>query len=311
MGGCGVRSILPRRRRRGRVTRSLWRWAGLAGRAFRYPFLSVIDFLVEDLCFLCGGPNDAHVPSGPAPEPAAEALLEPVVHLYLGFFAVENHPVCRRCLDTVAPSRYPGSLGLVSDPHTVITADGERFGPSSVGHEAPGQSGPEKAGKRIPLIAPFMTSDNLLKIVHLVKFSRYEALTGPLGRSMAEAYRVFGDKAAGPVVVPVPMDSRELGFRGFNQSERLARVVAGTLDLRVDAEILYKLHRTARQSRTRPEARADNVRRAFACRGTMTPGPVLLVDDLATTGATAAACASQLLAAGASSVEVLCFARAL
>ena len=52
-------------------------------------------------------------------------------------------------------------------------------------------------------------------------------------------------------------------------------------------------------------------------RGAFAAGPgvrgqrVILVDDLVTTGATAAASASAILGSGARSVEILCFARSL
>ena len=156
----------------------------------------------------------------------------------------------------------------------------------------------------------------ILKIMHLIKFGRYEALTCPVAKSILWATRTFGTvPGEGDVVVPVPMDPWGLKRRGFNQSERIAVQIATGLDLPVQTGYLTKTGRTRPQSRTRTEDRADTVRGVLSWPRGAAPElagrAVFLVDDLVTTGATAAACASTLLAAGAESITVICFGRAL
>jgi predicted amidophosphoribosyltransferase len=106
----------------------------------------------------------------------------------------------------------------------------------------------------------------------------------------------------------VPPDGDRSLRRGHHPPERLARELARLWRLPVGP----LLHRTRplRPQRGLPrDERRRNVRRAF--RADPVRGRVLLVDDVYTTGSTVGAAASALRAAGASSVEVVTFARAV
>lgn len=116
------------------------------------------------------------------------------------------------------------------------------------------------------------------------------------------------------LVVPVPLHAERERERGFNQAALLARSVAKHAGMKLDE---WSLARVAHSARHRAgmdaRARLETVEKAFAVtRPRLVEGErVLLVDDVFTTGATASACASALLAAGASEVFVLTVARAL
>ncbi|HTU03813.1 MAG TPA: double zinc ribbon domain-containing protein [Candidatus Sulfotelmatobacter sp.] len=110
-------------------------------------------------------------------------------------------------------------------------------------------------------------------------------------------------------LVPVPLHWLRQWRRGFNQAEILARAVGREHDLPVVAAL-------ARVRRTPPQhgdatTRRRNVRGAFAVRAAarVAGRRLLLVDDVFTTGATANAAASALLASGADDVGVLTLAR--
>jgi ComF family protein len=110
-------------------------------------------------------------------------------------------------------------------------------------------------------------------------------------------------------VVAVPATPRARRARGYHPAAVLAAEVARRLERPYSPDRLHKIRETEKQSRVRASGRAANVRRAFAVEGPPPPG-VLLVDDVATSGATARECAARLTAAGAERVTVWCFARA-
>ncbi|HEY2797218.1 MAG TPA: ComF family protein [Thermoanaerobaculia bacterium] len=118
-------------------------------------------------------------------------------------------------------------------------------------------------------------------------------------------------------VAAVPATDRARRSRGYHPAEVLAASVAEGLAIPFRRGLLRKTRETLVQSRVPAAGRAANVRGAFqadyrrAFRVEEKPaGGVLLVDDVATSGATARECAKRLAAAGAGPITVWCFARA-
>ncbi|WP_093080653.1 ComF family protein [Sphingobium sp. AP50] len=115
------------------------------------------------------------------------------------------------------------------------------------------------------------------------------------------------------VIVPVPLHRWRLWQRGFNQSALIADHLGRMTGWRVDKRALQRVKRTAPLRGMNPAQRARTVRGAFA----LGPGHglrgrrVLLIDDIHTSGATAAACAKLLKRGGVAQVHLLCWARVL
>src|SRR5437763_584337 len=111
-------------------------------------------------------------------------------------------------------------------------------------------------------------------------------------------------------VIPVPLHWRRHLARGYNQAERIARPLAALLELPFSTA-LSRGRATPPQSLLGRTQRLANLRRAFRV-----PRPrevrglhLLLVDDVATTGATLDAAAETLKRAGAAAVTALVAAR--
>lgn len=133
----------------------------------------------------------------------------------------------------------------------------------------------------------------------------------PLGRLMIVAAGNDPEFLTSDVIYSVPSTRVKIKQRGYNPAEALASVVSRQLG-RPLACGLEKIRRTEDQDRLPGKRRMENVHGAFKVISDQRPrGPVLLVDDVFTTGATADACAAALLEAGATSVNVLAAARAV
>jgi ComF family protein len=143
-----------------------------------------------------------------------------------------------------------------------------------------------------------------------LKFSNRPDLARPLGDLARRAAHDEG--LEGDVVVPVPLHGRRLAERGYNQAVLLGAAAAVELRAPLAARALERVRNTFQQARLDRAARLENVGSAFRVRDptAVRARRVVLVDDVATTGATIEACRAPLLAAGASSVIALVIARA-
>ena len=148
-------------------------------------------------------------------------------------------------------------------------------------------------------------------LVRAYKYGRQTALAEYFAAEMASAWRAYGSPARPQLLVPVPLHPLRQMARGFNQAELLCERLAPRLGLPV-VEALRRQRPTAHQARLDAHGRRRNMRRAFSVTGTgrLRGKSVLLVDDVMTTGATLAACAETLAAAGVAEVSVLTAARA-
>ena len=153
--------------------------------------------------------------------------------------------------------------------------------------------------------APLVYEGPVAAAIRGMKFSGWRALARHLAAAMAEA----AEGLDAEVVTWVPLSRRRRSRRGFDQAEALARPLAATLDLPV-RRLLARRRDTSEQARRGARDRRSALRGAFVAVG-RPPESVLLVDDVLTTGSTAAACAEALKGAGAARVAVVVAARAL
>lgn len=142
-----------------------------------------------------------------------------------------------------------------------------------------------------------------------VKYHRNIGLADAIATDMLEFARSL--QWTMEILIPVPSGAARLRERGYNQVALIARPLAYELGVAYAPNGLRRARETRSQVGLNVSERRENVRGAYrADPSVVERKSILLMDDVATTGATISACAEALVAAGATEVRALTVARA-
>lgn len=142
------------------------------------------------------------------------------------------------------------------------------------------------------------------RIVQALKYRDGRRLVAPLADELARRWAEVAPAAPGLVVTWVPTSGRRRRSRGFDQSELLARAVAR----RLGATARPTLRRRSGPAQTGLGRAAREAAAGYRCT-TRTGGPVLLIDDVCTTGSTLRAASAALAVGGPAPIGHLVLAR--
>lgn len=143
-----------------------------------------------------------------------------------------------------------------------------------------------------------------------LKYGGRAAFAETAARLMARHLRADAD-----LIVPVPLHRWRLWSRGYNQAGLIAAALTRITGVPSDPSVLARRRATPVLRGLGASGRRKAVRGAFAVHARDRPRiagkRIVLVDDVHTSGATAGACVAALLAGGAATVSILCWARVL
>ena len=154
----------------------------------------------------------------------------------------------------------------------------------------------------------FTVYDQKIKrIIKDVKYSFYFDILNELGEIMSEYLKTyhFSDDL---ILTDVPLHKKKKRFRGFNQAEILARVIAKRSGFKY-CKLLNRVENTTSQVKLSHEERENNLINAFQFIGKDIPDKIMIVDDVFTSGSTINQCAKVLKSNGSKEVYGYVFAK--
>ncbi len=154
----------------------------------------------------------------------------------------------------------------------------------------------------LPVFAWGQYSGGLKRAIAAMKYHNQPHLATPLGLWMGQTWNQIEQGLQRAIVVPIPMHNAKQQERGFNQAELLARSFCRVVSLPLELNGLQRVRATEAQFRLSTAERQQNLKDAFSLGATFLKCPplcpVLLLDDIYTTGATAHSAAQTLRAYG-------------
>lgn len=155
--------------------------------------------------------------------------------------------------------------------------------------------------------SPYQYDGAAAQIIQTYKYGGSRWLCAFMAQSVAQC--VCAAQLKPSCVCHVPLHDKKRRKRGFDQAALLAQNVAQLLG-KPYTPALLRVRNTPSQTKLTSKERLENVQGAFDPTMAVS-GHVLLIDDVLTTGATAAECARVLKEAGAESVSIATFAQAV
>ena len=249
-------------------------WRSHLGTTVREGLKPIVDLVYPPRCPICG---DAVAQQGGL---CGECWSE---------LEVPGEPACASCqrpMGSVAVAKSHECFACIDDP-------------------------PRHSG----VIAATIYNDTSRKLVLTYKHGGKIALAPLLGRLLAAKIPPHSDGATPPLLIPVPLHRWRIWKRGFNQAAMLAKDLAGRGKGELLVDGLLRRKSTPSLGGLGQDERKDALEGAIvtrpSARSIVAGRDVILVDDVLTSGATSAACIDALLAAGATTVSLACFARVL
>lgn len=142
----------------------------------------------------------------------------------------------------------------------------------------------------------FQKKTAIQQLIHALKYQNSPEIGYRLGEKLGDRLVKSSLNYVFDMIIPVPLHSKRLKERGYNQSLEIARGLEAVVDIKVDEDLLQRRIYNYTQTKKSKLDRWSNVNSIFKTKQAVSleGKHVLLVDDIITTGSTVEACCQEL-----------------
>ena len=150
-------------------------------------------------------------------------------------------------------------------------------------------------------------------LIHHLKYKDHPEVGTYLGRIAAMELKESGFFDGIDLIIPVPLSKKRYRQRGYNQCDYIAKGISKATSIDISNKSIERMVNTDTQTAKGRMDRWKNTEGIFRIKDatTLTGKHILLVDDVATTGATLHACTSALLTVPGVRVSVFALTKAM
>lgn len=169
------------------------------------------------------------------------------------------------------------------------------------------------------IVASDYKDPGLAKMIHFLKYKFVSDLSIPLGKILLKSL-IKNNIKIPDIIIPVPLHSFRLRWRGFNQSELLANFLTGNLLPGIEIPVMNNL--IVRNKNTTPQMkikdyqkRQENMKNVFKLNynypklDIIKNKKILIIDDICTTGTTLFELAKEIKKLKPQSISAVVLAR--
>lgn len=160
----------------------------------------------------------------------------------------------------------------------------------------------------LPIYAWGYYTGTLRRALQQLKYDGQARIGLTLGRWLGDSWRQAGSRRSRYTVVPIPLHADRMQERGYNQAQLISRGFCEVTGLDHRPHSLLRERATQRQYGLTAAERQENIQGAFGAQA-YTKDPVLLIDDIYTTGSTLRGAAQTLRESGTRVAGVIVIAR--
>ncbi|KKP37063.1 MAG: amidophosphoribosyltransferase [Candidatus Peregrinibacteria bacterium GW2011_GWF2_33_10] len=220
------------------------------------------------------------------------SLLFPIKCLWCGF---EGEWICKKCEKNITLNEFqscPICKHEKTDGSVCSTCKNKKSEPIYF--------------NRLIIAAKYEKEHLIQKLIKTFKYRFIKDLNIFLGDFLIKIIKKDISNFQNYILIPVPLHNKKLRWRGFNQSELLAKHIADDLKINIDKNTLKRIKHTKPQAELERNERLNNLKNAFAItdQSKIYDKKIILIDDIATTLTTLNECAKTLKNAHAK--EIIC-----
>ena len=167
-------------------------------------------------------------------------------------------------------------------------------------------SEPIRISHKISIFSASKYKDNLRKAILALKFQNKKGIATILGQFLFNYWVTLEISKNNFEVVPLPIHKSKKRTRRYDQTELIAKTFSLLCNYKLNPKLLIRIKKTTPQYKLNRLERQNNLKNAFMVNTKYLPeSPILLIDDIYTTGTTINEAIKALQNAGINNIQVL------